>query len=71
MTVATAQDGQTNMSSHKSEKVLWTPKDTSNCELTKFREKINAEYGLRLGMKKQESDNFDMRAYSTETSFCS
>jgi hypothetical protein len=50
MTIATNQDGQANMSSHKSDKVLWTPKDTANCELTKFREKINTEYGLSLGM---------------------
>lgn len=50
MTIATAQDGQANMSSHKSEKVLWTPKNISNCELTMFREKINSEYGLNLGM---------------------
>lgn len=38
------------MDNQKVGKVLWRPKEGADCEMNNFREKINTEFGLKLGV---------------------
>lgn len=50
MTLATASSDSMNMENQKVGRVLWRPKEGAECEMNNFREKVNTEFGLKLGV---------------------